>query len=157
MDSTDSDSGNEPKRRRSWRAISITALVFGLIHLAFCVSIERASIEDPDSYVGYFLIDAPLAILAVVLWLKPLCEAMNAPFLGLHCQWFFIVFGTLMYAAVGAGVCRLYLRIRRRRQRKASEFPRCEECGYNLTGNVSGLCPECGTPVLPPEPESESD
>jgi hypothetical protein len=23
----------------------------------------------------------------------------------------------------------------------------CECCGYNLTGNVSGICPECGTPV----------
>ena len=23
----------------------------------------------------------------------------------------------------------------------------CEKCGYNLTGNVSGTCPECGTPV----------
>jgi hypothetical protein len=23
----------------------------------------------------------------------------------------------------------------------------CEKCGYNLTGNVSGVCPECGTPV----------
>jgi hypothetical protein len=23
----------------------------------------------------------------------------------------------------------------------------CRECGYNLTGNVSGICPECGTPV----------
>jgi len=26
-------------------------------------------------------------------------------------------------------------------------------CGYNLTGNVSGVCPECGTPV-PPESEA---
>ena len=25
----------------------------------------------------------------------------------------------------------------------------CESCGYNLTGNVSGICPECGTSVLP--------
>ena len=24
---------------------------------------------------------------------------------------------------------------------------RCLDCGYNLTGNVSGICPECGTPV----------
>lgn len=24
---------------------------------------------------------------------------------------------------------------------------RCTKCGYNLTGNVSGVCPECGTPV----------
>jgi hypothetical protein len=23
----------------------------------------------------------------------------------------------------------------------------CRECGYNLTGNVSGTCPECGTPT----------
>ena len=21
----------------------------------------------------------------------------------------------------------------------------CQKCGYNLTGNVSGVCPECGT------------
>lgn len=24
----------------------------------------------------------------------------------------------------------------------------CMECGYNLTGNVSGRCPECGKPTL---------
>ncbi|GMU21388.1 MAG: hypothetical protein AMXMBFR13_14810 [Phycisphaerae bacterium] len=23
----------------------------------------------------------------------------------------------------------------------------CDTCGYNLTGNVSGVCPECGSPV----------
>jgi len=23
--------------------------------------------------------------------------------------------------------------------------PACKQCGYNLTGNVSGVCPECGT------------
>ncbi len=23
----------------------------------------------------------------------------------------------------------------------------CSNCGYNLTGNVSGVCPECGAPV----------
>jgi hypothetical protein len=29
----------------------------------------------------------------------------------------------------------------------------CECCGYDLTGNVSGVCPECGTPV--PQTNSE--
>ncbi len=24
---------------------------------------------------------------------------------------------------------------------------RCRSCGYDLTGNVSGVCPECGTPI----------
>jgi hypothetical protein len=23
----------------------------------------------------------------------------------------------------------------------------CTSCGYDLTGNTSGVCPECGTPV----------
>jgi predicted amidophosphoribosyltransferase len=23
----------------------------------------------------------------------------------------------------------------------------CGKCGYNLTGNTSGVCPECGTPI----------
>jgi hypothetical protein len=26
-------------------------------------------------------------------------------------------------------------------------WPRCESCGYNLTGNTSGRCPECGTAI----------
>lgn len=33
--------------------------------------------------------------------------------------------------------------VRRRRRRAGG---RCVACGYNLTGNVSGICPECGTP-----------
>lgn len=27
-------------------------------------------------------------------------------------------------------------------------FPGCAKCGYNLTSNVSGDCPECGTAIL---------
>jgi hypothetical protein len=27
------------------------------------------------------------------------------------------------------------------------EPPLCDNCGYNLTGNESGVCPECGTKV----------
>jgi len=27
---------------------------------------------------------------------------------------------------------------------------RCTECGYDLTGNVSGICPECGRPIPSP-------
>jgi hypothetical protein len=47
------------------------------------------------------------------------------------------------------------VRLRRERLRRADELRRerllsdglCPECKYNLTGNVSGRCPECGTPV----------
>lgn len=36
--------------------------------------------------------------------------------------------------------------IRRRRDREA--HPRCRDCGYNLTGNVTGRCPECGSVIV---------
>jgi uncharacterized paraquat-inducible protein A len=33
----------------------------------------------------------------------------------------------------------------RRRQRRGKGL--CLACGYNLTGNTSGICPECGEPL----------
>jgi hypothetical protein len=33
-----------------------------------------------------------------------------------------------------------------RRVRRRKPPGHCQQCGYNLTGNVSGRCPECGTP-----------
>jgi hypothetical protein len=41
-------------------------------------------------------------------------------------------------------------RWRRRRQ------GRCLACGYNLTGNVSGICSECGTLIAPGGPATPS-
>jgi predicted amidophosphoribosyltransferase len=46
---------------------------------------------------------------------------------------------------------------------KRTDVPECASCGYNLTGNQSGICPECGTRVpyalwrrrYPPPPEAE--
>lgn len=34
-------------------------------------------------------------------------------------------------------------------QRVPREPGRCVKCGYDLTGNKSGLCPECGSLILP--------
>lgn len=32
----------------------------------------------------------------------------------------------------------------------------CAACGYNLTGNVTGVCPECGKPLPEEQHRSES-
>ncbi len=32
-------------------------------------------------------------------------------------------------------------------KRRPPEWPCCVQCDYNLTGNVSGVCPECGTAI----------
>ncbi len=43
-------------------------------------------------------------------------------------------------------VWRLTHWVRRRHRNKAGL---CRRCDYNLTGNTSGICPECGTPIRP--------
>ena len=52
---------------------------------------------------------------------------------------------------VGALLCvyPAYVTVRRRRSSPASRRRRglCEGCGYDLTGNKSGVCPECGAPI----------
>jgi hypothetical protein len=56
--------------------------------------------------------------------------------------------GILLAVAVFIG---LLHRIGRRRS-LVSRFdatPRCSRCAYDLTANVSGVCPECGRPVMP--------
>jgi|SRR5665213_1020455 len=47
----------------------------------------------------------------------------------------------------GAGVfCLMALSLTRKRRRQARSLGgKCVHCGYDLTGNVSGTCPECGT------------
>ncbi len=38
----------------------------------------------------------------------------------------------------------VFVRLRRIRPYKWDAHPQCEDCDYDLTGNVSGRCPECG-------------
>jgi len=45
----------------------------------------------------------------------------------------------------------LNIRARRHNDELADRLKtfRCLTCGYCLTGNTSGACPECGKPILP--------
>ncbi len=55
---------------------------------------------------------------------------------------------TLSFFSGDAGVIAMALFVLlfayRLRDRSRDKFPECRICGYNLTGNVSGTCPECG-------------
>jgi hypothetical protein len=66
------------------------------------------------------------------------------PFAAVRVPWWMVV---LLFAALplwrGASSFR---RDRRRRRRAVRNC--CPECGYDLTANVSGVCPECGTARL---------
>jgi hypothetical protein len=52
-------------------------------------------------------------------------------------------------AYIGASIGeKFWQRVARRFvQRQLTLMGRCAACGYNLTGNASGVCPECGTAV----------
>lgn len=53
----------------------------------------------------------------------------------------------MLIAAFGAypAICSWRIAIARRRMRRNPNG--CTTCGYDLTGNVSGVCPECGTAI----------
>ena len=55
------------------------------------------------------------------------------------CPYWFVL---VLASAVPAGSAIGHL-IRRRRRHQG----RCQQCRYDLTGNASGVCPECGTPI----------
>lgn len=63
---------------------------------------------------------------------------------------YYSAYWTLLPVAIGVAIG-LYRGIRWLRRGPLPAFP-CESCGYDLTGNLSGTCPECGnligTPVL---------
>lgn len=48
-------------------------------------------------------------------------------------------------AAITLGVLIGYLSRRLDQPRRWAAEGKCTTCGYDLTGNVSGTCPECGT------------
>ncbi|HEY3243741.1 MAG TPA: hypothetical protein VGM03_10355 [Phycisphaerae bacterium] len=57
----------------------------------------------------------------------------------------------IVYAAVGALLGLLAVRIRHRRW-PIYGLDQCHHCGYDLTLNVSGRCPECGQPITTSQP-----
>ena len=53
----------------------------------------------------------------------------------------------VLIATLPANLCIATVLLRRRDRRKASRPGLCVKCGYDLTGNKSGVCPECGKAI----------
>lgn len=59
-----------------------------------------------------------------------------------HIVLYSLLFG---YPSLVAVMLRRRIRSGLRRELVQSGVPTCLSCGYDLTGNESGVCPECGT------------
>jgi hypothetical protein len=68
--------------------------------------------------------------------------------------WFFLV-GLCWIAVVGAWLGRKGVTRSAREYLNAHDVPVCLMCGYNLKGNLSGICPECGHPEQKKRAEKE--
>jgi len=60
-------------------------------------------------------------------------------------QWAVVL--SCWYVALFLAVLPLWWIVRRRRAAKRAMIGGCLHCGYSLTGNTSGTCPECGTAI----------
>lgn len=96
--------------------IWLLSIVLGLITFGLYITITLTFVAYPEPSHLYSLI-APIVFLEVVI----ICFLL-APL------WFAVI----AYR-------------RNRYERIVSDRPICSECGYDLTGNESGVCPECGT------------
>ena len=121
-----------------------------LIHTPLAVAFSFTS--DYGTAVGAFLralilvIDFPVACVALYVGfyaelLIPVRDYERvitlAFFVGLGgLQWFML--GWVFAGVFGFKTVSL--------RRSKPENPRCHRCGYDLTGNLSGTCPECGLP-----------
>jgi hypothetical protein len=55
--------------------------------------------------------------------------------------------GCMLTGLILAAISAALLVIRTRAHVPRAEAPRCVRCRYDLTGNLSGVCPECGKPI----------
>lgn len=72
-------------------------------------------------------------------------QKFSAPFpfwaVGIPCWLAIVIFMLLPIFMIGQSA------MSRLRRRLRASRGRCYKCGYNLTGNASGFCPECGSKI----------
>lgn len=111
-------------------------LVLILCAAVWCVAIAPAAVAGPARR-GLAQVALAASLLALLAWAVS-DERLAA--------WALPPWNWVAAAAFGSllAACIVALVPVRRRPRPAD---RCAHCGYNLTGNLSGICPECGRPT----------
>jgi hypothetical protein len=103
--------------------------------LAWAVALVHAVLERSVQWKGakLSLIAAILLLAAVLLWTNDLSYWQRE-------KWMIASLPFAMLAGTGSFMVWISLR-------RGFAAGRCGACGYDLTGNISGVCPECGRTV----------
>jgi hypothetical protein len=123
------------------------ALGFGISSFAFVLAF--ATIR------GDFLLYPGAAVLTIIEKLRGDIPTWGAPGLPDVTWWRVLVvvgFSSAFYTGAGAFIA--WVSARRHVARVPG--PTCRKCRYSLMGNVSGVCPECGTPTSHKQDEDDS-
>lgn len=109
----------------------LSALVHGTLHIVYTVPLDQPRVVEAKASLAGFSVKETMVG-------QTLARGVGLPF------WFVC----LLLSVYPAGSLVRGPLLRRRRRSKG----RCTGCGYDLTGNVSGVCPECGSlvPAGPP-------
>ena len=107
------------------------------------VRMLQRAVNNPRTGVTAFL-SVILATALFVLWDKLVASVSPGWGLLMMLLLYIIIFGAVLW------FMRQDIRRRLRAQLAANGIPICVPCGYNLTGNESGVCPECGTKIESP-------
>lgn len=118
-------------RRNKSRTILVTGTVLALVHLAIAAVLV---LEGGEALMCFLALDFPLFLITQCVSGVPALGGIQ----------FWIVFGTFMYFGIGLFIGWVVWKIGNRKRAGSNTCPTCD---YNLTGNVSGICPECGTPI----------
>ncbi len=113
-----------------------------------CVSCAACGLEDSNMGTETYGVEyLPMALAGRGF---AICRFITAPGKLAFCEGWFVTFpywfpcvAFLVYPTI-AFIRYIPHPLRRYRRRKRGL---CVRCGYNLTGNVSGVCPECGTAI----------
>jgi hypothetical protein len=147
---------------------SLLFLVVWASFLVFILSLVVAILQilNPESLgepitalllgLGSSLVLLPVCLILVIL--NPTLKGRDAAFAALlflvaaaACLMTFpheVGFLGFLFCVVPAWFCGLLSASEYRRHLMVMPRGCCTRCGYDLTGNVSGVCPECGTPVV---------
>ena len=87
---------------------------------------------------GAYLIDLPGLLFVGPLW----DYTLNSPVMEIALTVACVAISVLAWGYIAGRIIGVIVA---RRKRIAKGF--CPVCGYNLTGNTSGVCPECGTKI----------
>jgi hypothetical protein len=96
------------------------------------------------SYLGIALVTQVIGQVVVTVPVARVARSRGAA--GPLAEWVIPVLVALLACVVIVWLVRRRITRNVRRELHDRGLPTCVACGYDLTGNVSGRCPECGSP-----------